>query len=131
MLKKVFSLPIIQDERGALLALENNKEIPFESKRVYFLFNLKADLPRGFHAHKELIQLMVCIKGSCTVKLDDGEKSEYVYLNKPIEALLIDKMVWHEMENFSEDCIIMVLASDYYDENDYIRNYQTFLGGLK
>lgn len=119
--------PVIGDERGSLVVLEALKSIPFNIKRVYYMYNLKEDLPRGFHAHKELQQIMVCIQGSCQVKLDDGKTKTEVVLENPNQGLLIDKMIWHEMYDFSENCKLMVLASDYYDESDYIRNYEDFM----
>ncbi|GEM76052.1 sugar 3,4-ketoisomerase [Vibrio sagamiensis] len=119
--------PVIGDERGSLVALEANKLIPFGIKRVYYLFGMQSDLPRGFHAHRELVQVAVCLKGSCDILMDNGHKKEIVRLSSPSQGLLIDVMQWHEMSNFSEDCVLLVLASDVYDESDYIRNYDAFL----
>ena len=116
------------DERGGLVALENNKEIPFEVKRVYYIFGTKENVARGYHAHKELKQLAVCVSGSCTMLLDDGHRKESVLLNSPKQGVLIDKMIWHEMHNFSYDCVLLVLACEHYDEKDYIRDYNDFLG---
>ncbi|MFV8456696.1 sugar 3,4-ketoisomerase [Vibrio owensii] len=119
--------PVIGDERGSLVALEANKLIPFDIKRVYYLFGMQPDLPRGFHAHRELIQVAVCLKGSCDILMDNGHEKEVIGLNSPSQGLVIDIMQWHEMSNFSEDCVLLVLASDVYDESDYIRNYDVFL----
>ncbi|MCF8780298.1 FdtA/QdtA family cupin domain-containing protein [Vibrio sp. IRLE0018] len=119
--------PVIGDERGNLVALERNKEIPFDIRRVYYLFGMQSDLPRGFHAHKELIQVAVCLKGSCDILMDDGNDKQVVTLNYPDKGLVIDTMQWHEMDNFSDDCVLLVLASDVYNENDYIRDYSEFL----
>ena len=118
--------PKIGDDRGNLVALEGNKNIPFSIKRVYYLFDLQSDIPRGFHAHKELIQVAVCVKGHCDILMDDGKSKEVVTLDAPDKGLLIDVMQWHEMQNFSDDCVLLVLASDYYCENDYIRSYDEF-----
>lgn len=116
----------IEDERGALVPIEAQKTIPFDIKRVYYLYKLKTDLPRGFHAHKELKQFAICLKGSCDFIMDDGKIRTSHTLSQPSKGIMIDKMIWHEMHNFSEDCILMVLASDYYLESDYIRDYDDF-----
>jgi len=114
------------DGRGLLVSLEGQKNIPFEIKRVYYLTDLKQDHPRGFHAHKNLKQVVVCVSGSCDFILDDGQNRELVHLSSPLKGLVIENNVWREMRNFSENCVIMVLASEYYDESDYIRNYDDF-----
>ncbi|MEZ8120600.1 FdtA/QdtA family cupin domain-containing protein [Vibrio splendidus] len=123
--------PKIGDDRGSLVALEGNKNIPFSIKRVYYLFDLQSDIPRGFHAHKELVQVAVCVKGRCDILMDDGKSKEIVTLDSSEKGLLIDVMQWHEMRNFSDDCVLLILASDYYDESDYLRNYDDFLRSLK
>lgn len=115
------------DQRGALVSLEEMNNVPFKIKRVYYLFDTKDGIRRGFHAHKELQQLAVVVKGSCWFHLDDGKCTQQVMLNNPAKSLLLPPMLWHEMYDFSDDCILMVLASDHYDESDYIRNYQEFL----
>ncbi len=114
------------DERGQLIALENNKNIPFAIKRVYYLTQTREDVARGFHAHKELMQVAVCISGRCLRKLDDGVNQEEVWLDSPVKAILIRKMIWREMHHFSPDCVLLVLASELYDEQDYIRSYSDF-----
>lgn len=114
------------DERGQLIALENNKNIPFEIKRVYYLTQTREDVARGFHAHKELMQVAVCISSRCLMKLDDGINQEEVWLDSPVKAILIRKMIWREMHHFSPDCVLLVLASELYDEQDYIRSYSDF-----
>lgn len=119
--------PIIGDERGNLVALEGNNNIPFDIKRVYYLFGMDPNLPRGFHAHQELVQVAICLKGHCSILMDDGNKQEVVTLNSPSRGLVINAMQWHEMKDFSEDCVFMVLASDTYKEDDYIRNYNDFM----
>lgn len=119
------------DDRGILSTIESGRSIPFQIKRVYFLSKLKADEPRGFHAHKELIQFAICVSGSCRFIMDNGkEKKEYI-LNNSTNGILIDKFIWHEMHDFSEDCVLLVLASDYYFESDYIRNYDDFIKVVK
>ncbi len=114
------------DERGHLVALEYENDIPFEIKRVYYLTDTKEGVPRGFHAHRELVQVAVCVSGRCLMKLDDGLLKEDVWLDSPDKAIVIDKMIWHEMHHFSPDCVLLVLASEVYDERDYIREYAVF-----
>lgn len=114
------------DDRGSLISLEQNKNIPFEIKRIYYIFGTKENVSRGFHAHKNLQQVAVCVRGSCRFVMDNGTQKEEIILDSPDKGLVIDTMQWHEMHDFSEDCIIIVLANDYYDESDYIRNYENF-----
>lgn len=118
------------DERGQLVALEELKDIPFKIKRVYYMYDTKEGVHRGFHAHKTLEQIMICIHGSCKVLLDNGTEKKLVYLEKPYEGLYISNDIWREMYDFSEDAVLMVLASDYYEEEDYIRDYNEFLAFL-
>ena len=120
-------LTVHGDSRGQLIAIEQFNDIPFEIKRIYYIFDTLPDVRRGFHAHKQLQQLLVCTSGTCKVLLDDGEKQEIVILDKPTEGLLISGCVWREMFDFSYGTVLMVLASDYYDEMDYIRDYDDFL----
>lgn len=126
-LVKKIDFPPLGDERGNLVALEASVgAVPFEIKRVYYLFNTKSGVVRGRHAHKELEQIAICVKGSCRFVLDDGTDKEEVLLNSSTKGLLIQSMVWREMYDFSHDCVLLVLASQLYDENDYIRDYQEF-----
>ena len=115
------------DGRGMLVALEEYKDIPFEIKRVYYMYDTKKDVHRGFHAHKSLEQILICIHGSCKVLLDNGTEKKIVSLEKPYEGLYIANNMWREMYDFSEDAVLMVLASEYYKEEDYIRDYNEFL----
>jgi dTDP-4-dehydrorhamnose 3,5-epimerase-like enzyme len=115
------------DKRGHLVALEANKPIPFEIKRVYYLFDTREGVARGFHAHKNLKQVAVCVKGSCRFVLDNGRVKESIVLDKATTGLLIEGLVWREMHDFSPDCVLLVMASEHYDEADYIRDYQQFL----
>ena len=119
------------DDRGNLISLEENKNIPFDIKRVYYIFDNKEGVRRGFHAHKNLEQVLVCVNGSCEIWLDDGKEKSIIKLENRNEGLFIEKLVWREMFNFSADCVLMVLASDYYDEKDYIRDYNDFKNYLK
>jgi len=123
----IINLTTIADNRGALVAIEQNKDIPFEIKRVYYIFNTKHSVARGFHAHKNLTQLAICVAGSCQILLDNGKSKKTVILDNPSKAVIIKSRVWREMYNFSKDCVLLVLADDNYDENDYIRNYEQFL----
>lgn len=115
------------DDRGNLVALEGMKNIPFEVKRIYYIFNTKQGVVRGLHAHKALKQIAIALKGSCRFIIDDGRTREETILSSPTRGLLIDSCVWREMHDFSDDCVLMVLASEYYDESDYIRDYSVFL----
>lgn len=115
------------DERGSLISIENNKNIPFEVKRTYYIFNTKAGVTRGFHAHKNLEQVLIAVSGSCKVLCDDGTKKEVFELKNPSEGLLIKNLIWREMFEFSPNCVLLVLASDFYKESDYVRNYDEFL----
>ena len=115
------------DDRGSLIALESNKNIPFEIKRVYYIFGTKENVIRGKHAHKRLKQVAVCLNGSCKFRLDDGTQKKTLTLDTPTQGLIIREMIWREMYDFSEDCVLMVLASEFYEEDDYIRDYEVFL----
>lgn len=115
------------DERGQLVALEEMKDIPFEIKRVYYMYDTKEGVRRGFHAHKSLEQILICIHGSCKILLDNGIEKKVVSLEKPYEGLYISSATWREMYDFSPDAVLMVLASDIYREEDYIRDYDEFL----
>jgi len=126
-LVKIINFNSIGDERGQLVSFEENKNIPFDVKRVYCIYATKKNVVRGLHAHKVLKQVAIALTGSCKFVLDDGYNREEQILNSPTQGLLIDSCLWREMHNFSDDCVLMVLASDYYDENDYVRDYQEFL----
>ena len=119
--------PPLGDERGSLVALEAENAIPFAIKRVYYIFDTKQGVARGFHAHRNLQQVAVCVKGKCRMILDDGKHREEVWLDAPTKGLLIGDLVWREMHDFSDDCVLLVLASEHYDEADYIRDYKEFL----
>lgn len=115
------------DERGMLVALEEHNDIPFEIKRVYYMYDTKPGVRRGFHAHKKLEQILICIHGSCKILMDNGKEKKVVSLEKPYEGLYISNDIWREMYDFSEDAVLMVLASEVYNEDDYIRDYDEFL----
>ncbi len=124
---KLIDMDIHGDNRGKLIAIEGTKNIPFDIKRVYYIYDTIPEESRGFHAHKTLEQLIVAIDGACQFVLDDGKTREKVWLNSPNKALYIGKNMWREMKHFSYGCKLMVLASEYYDEKEYIRSYDEFL----
>ena len=119
------------DERGSLIAIEEKNDIPFSIKRVYYIFDTQAGVTRGLHAHRTLRQVLVCVNGSCKVRLDDGMEKISVPMDNGLQGLLVDPMFWHEMYDFSADCVLLVLASDFYDESDYIRDYGEFIELVK
>lgn len=125
-LVKLIDLPSFGDERGGLVAIESNQSIPFDVKRLYYIFNT-SQKPRGFHAHIDLKQVAICLKGSCRFILDNGSTKEEVVLDNPTQGLVIEGLIWREMHDFSEDCVLLVLASEHFTEQDYIRNYDEFL----
>ncbi|SMR74728.1 sugar 3,4-ketoisomerase [Marinobacterium sediminicola] len=126
-LVKLIDLPPLGDDRGSLVAVEANKTVPFDIKRVYYIFGTKPGVARGFHAHKALKQVAVCVTGSCRMLLDNGREKEELLLDSPTKGLVIEDLVWREMHDFTPDCVLLVLASEHYDEADYIRNYDDFL----
>lgn len=115
------------DERGQLIALEQFKEIPFQIKRIYYMYDTGKNVRRGYHAHKSLEQILVCVHGECKILLDDGKEKEIVVLDKPNEGIYIPNVLWREMYDFSSDAVLLVLASEVYNEEDYIRDYEEFL----
>lgn len=119
------------DDRGQLVALEEFRDIPFSIKRVYFMYDTGAGIVRGYHAHKCLKQILICIHGTCKILLDNGEEKKVIPLERPYEGLYVDNNMWREMFDFSPDAVLLVLASELYDESDYIRNYDEFLAFVK
>lgn len=119
------------DDRGQLIALEEFKNIPFPIRRVYYMYDTVEGVSRGHHAHKSLKQILICIHGSCRIRLDNGKEQEIILLDKPNEGLFVSNTIWREMFDFSPDAVLMVLASELYDESDYIRNYDEFLKYIK
>lgn len=129
--RELVELKVIGDERGSLIALEQGLNIPFSIKRAYYIFDTKSDVSRGFHAHRRLQQLAVCVSGKCRMVLDDGRTRQDVWLDSPAKGLLVSNMIWREMHDFSEDCVLMVFASEHYSESDYIRDYDQFIKDVK
>lgn len=125
---KLLDFKTLGDDRGSLIAIEEGYNAPFEIKRVYYIFDTKKNVERGFHAHENLKQIAIVVKGSCTFILDNGKTREEIKLDNPNKGLFIEGLIWREMKNFSSDCVLVVLASEHYDENDYIRDYNHFLG---
>ncbi|EBL1504688.1 WxcM-like domain-containing protein, partial [Salmonella enterica] len=119
-------LQVHGDERGTLISLERDKNIDFEIRRVYYIFDTKQGVVRGFHAHKNLKQLIIPVRGSCRFILDDGYERVSILLDNPSQGLLVNSLIWREMSDFSDDCVLMILASNEYDESDYIRDYEVF-----
>ena len=124
---KTYTFPPHGDDRGQLVAIEANEHIPFTVNRVYYIYDTLPGVRRGFHAHKNLEQILICIHGSCKIRLDNGREKKIVPLEKPYEGLYVANNMWREMFDFSPDAVLMVLASELYDEADYIRNYDDFL----
>lgn len=123
---KFFDFKNLGDDRGSLVAIDYLTGLPFDIKRAYYIFDTKPEIIRGQHAHKKLHQVAICLAGSCTMLLDNGIKKEEVTLNNPNLGINIPPMLWHEMYNFTSDSILLVLADDYYLEDDYIRNYEEY-----
>ena len=124
---KEINLRTFGDNRGEMVVIENSKDIPFEVKRVYYIFNTKSQVSRGFHAHKDIKQLLVCVSGSWEINLDNGNEKVVVELSSPKKGIIIGSLVWREMKNFSSDCVLLVITNSFYSEQDYIRDYEEFL----
>ncbi|SES84693.1 WxcM-like, C-terminal [Natronincola peptidivorans] len=125
---KVLSFNRIGDnEIGYLTPVEENKEIPFLIKRVYYIYNVPEEIERGFHAHRKLEQVLICMNGSVDIKVDNGYEQEIIRLNDPAKGLYIGPHTWREMLSFDASTVLVVLASQTYDESDYIRNYSDFI----
>lgn len=124
---KIIELPKITDPRGNLTFVESERNIPFAIQRVYYLYDVPGGESRAGHGHKELHQLMIAISGSFDVTLDDGKSQKHFHLDRSYRGLYIAPMTWREINNFSTGSVCVVLASDFYDESDYFRNYDDFL----
>ena len=122
---------VLGDYRGQLVALEENRNIPFDLKRVFYIFGTQEGVSRGNHSHYKTKQFLVAVNGSCKVTLDDGYNKETFNLNKPNLGLFQDALIWGTMHDFSSDCVLMVLANEYYDASDYITDYNKFLEVVK
>jgi len=128
---KLIDLKICGDDRGSLIALENNTNVPFDIKRVFYIYGTQQGISRGNHSHYKTKQFLISINGSCKVTLDNGKEKQTFNLDKPNIGLLQDAFIWGTMHDFSDDCVLMVLADDIYKESDYIKEYDEFLKVLK
>lgn len=124
---KIIELPKIHDTRGDLTFVEGGVHLPFDIRRVYYLYNIPVDSERGGHAHKELEQVVFALSGSFRIQVDDGYQKKIYELRDPRKGLYISRLIWREMTDFSQGAVCMVLASHYYDEADYYRDYGEFL----
>ena len=128
---QIIELPRINDPRGNLTFVESNRHIPFAVKRVYYLYDVPGGAERGGHAHKALQQLIIAMSGSFDIHLDDGKEKKTIHMNRSYNGLYVCPMVWREIDNFSSGAVCMVLASDYYDEEDYYRGYEGFINDVR
>ncbi|MFG7351462.1 sugar 3,4-ketoisomerase [Shewanella oncorhynchi] len=124
---KLIEFKNLGDDRGQLVSFEGNINIPFNIKRIYCIHGTKNNVVRGLHAHKTLKQVAIALQGSCTFLLDDGYVREEIILDAPSKGLFIDSCLWREIHGFSDDCVLIVLADQHYDESDYIRDYSQFI----
>ncbi len=130
-LARVIQLPKIVDPRGNLTFIEAARHVPFELKRVYYLYDVPGGESRGGHAHKVLEQFIIAASGSFDVVIDDGHERRRVFLNRSYYGLYVPRMVWREIENFSSGSVCLVLASEFYEESDYYRDYHEFVAAVK
>ena len=128
---KFIELPQIHDQRGDLTFVEGGNHLPFDIARVYYLYNVPVDSERGGHAHKELEQVVFALSGSFRMKIDDGYKKSEVWLRDPRKGLYINRLVWREMDAFSQGAVCMVIASRRYEESDYYRSYEKFKNAVE
>lgn len=124
---KLIDLPVVSDPRGDLTFIEGSEHVPFNIARVYYLYNVPVDAERGGHAHKRLEQVVFALSGSFRIRVDDGNTQQDHWLRDPRKGLYINRMIWREMDSFSQGAVCMVLASRPYEESDYYRNYSEFL----
>lgn len=127
---RIIDLPKIYEPRGNLTFIEGNNHIPFDIRRVYYLYDVPGGAERGGHAHKALHQLIIAMSGSFDVVLDDGVDKKRFHLNRSYFGLYVCPMIWRELDNFSSGSVCLVLASNVYDESDYFRDYQMYVSAL-
>lgn len=123
---KIIELRKISDKRGNLTCVEENIDVPFDVKRVYYLYDVPSGESRGAHAHKELYQLLIAVNGSFSVTLDDGNEKRVFVMKRPYQGLLIVPGIWRDLDDFSAGSVCVCLASEYYTSDDYIRDYEEF-----
>jgi dTDP-4-dehydrorhamnose 3,5-epimerase-like enzyme len=128
---RIIELPKINDQRGNLTFIESGRHIPFDIKRTYYLYDVPGGAARAAHGHRSLHQFMISMSGSFDVTLDDGHEKQVFHLNRSYYGLYIPPMIWRDLDNFSSGAVCMALASDFYDESDYFRNYADFLNAVK
>jgi WxcM-like, C-terminal len=128
---RIIDLPQIHDPRGDLTFVEGGRHIPFDIARVYYLYNVPVDAERGGHAHRQLEQVIFALSGSFRIRIDDGHSTSQHWLRDPRKGLYVNRMIWREMDNFSQGAVCMVLASHRYDESDYFRKYADFVTAVK
>ncbi len=128
---QILDLKAYGDERGKLISFQKGVNVPFDVRRIFYIFDTKTGVARGCHANRQSQFLLIPINGSCKVKVDDGKHQEDIVLNNPHQGLYLNKMVWKEMYDFSYNAILLVLANTLYDEKEYIRNYDEFLKEVK
>ncbi|QLF94156.1 WxcM-like domain-containing protein [Pseudomonas sp. ABC1] len=127
---RIVDLPKIEDPRGSLTFIEGGQHIPFDIKRIYYLYDVPGGSHRGGHAHKELHQLLIAMSGSFDILLDDGKEKVKYHMNRSYYGLYIPSMIWREIDNFSSGSVCMVLASEHFSEDDYYRDYGDFMKGI-
>ncbi len=128
---KIIDLPVVHDQRGNLAIIEGGRQVPFDLKRVFYLFDVPGGAHRGGHAHRKLQQFLIAASGSFDVEIDNGFQKETVHLNRAYYGLHIPPMNWAEQKNFSSGSVCLVLASEYYEEADYYRDYDEFISVVK
>ena len=120
------SFDVFGDDRGLLVSVEAFKNLPFDIKRMYYIYKTKLGIKRGCHAHKTLKQCLIVVSGTCSILVDDGKTQDTFVLNTPNHGLIIEGLVWHELFDFSDDAVVIVLANEFYENTTYIRTYQEF-----
>ena len=124
---KLISLEVKGNNEGHLAVFEGTKNCPFDIKRVFWIFDTKSEIHRGAHANKDSEFMLIAVNGSCKIKVDNGKEKRIIALNNPYTALYLNKMVWKEMYDFQDNAVLLIFASTYYDEKEYIRDYDEFL----
>ena len=122
--------PVHGDDRGKLIAIENGQEVKFNISRIYYIYDTNRDVVRGKHAHIDLRQVMICVKGSCEVLVDNGTERQTILLNRPERGIFIHDLIWREMMSFSDDCLLLVLVDRPYSAEDYIFDYNEFMNAV-